>query len=117
MLRQTIAPIAALMLATAATQASAHAHLVASDPAPNSEASAPKQIVLQFSERLQPRFSGLTVSMGGMAAPLRVAVSADRKSLIAVPSRPLAAGAYKVDWHAVSVDTHRVQGTYLFKVR
>ena len=26
-------------------------------------------------------------------------------------------GAYKLDWHAVSNDTHRVQGSYTFKVK
>ena len=31
-------------------------------------------------------------------------------------SGPLAAGTYKVEWHAVSTDTHKTQGSYSFTV-
>jgi methionine-rich copper-binding protein CopC len=29
----------------------------------------------------------------------------------------LAVGTYKVDYHVVSTDTHRIQGSYTFKVQ
>lgn len=32
------------------------------------------------------------------------------------PAAPLAAGTYKVVWNAVSVDTHKSNGEYSFKV-
>jgi methionine-rich copper-binding protein CopC len=32
------------------------------------------------------------------------------------PDAPLTAGAYKVEWHVVSVDTHKSEGAYAFKV-
>jgi methionine-rich copper-binding protein CopC len=115
-----MAAAAALALLAAATQASAHAHLLSSTPAANATVPAPKQLTLQFSEKLQPRFSGVTVTMpqmNNMATPVKVAVSKDRKSLIAAPTEPLAAGVYKVTWHAVTADTHRVQGAYSFTVR
>jgi len=41
---------------------------------------------------------------------------ADKKTLIVTPTAPLTAGAYKVEWHAVSVDTHKSEGAYSFKV-
>jgi methionine-rich copper-binding protein CopC len=116
-----IAAAAALTLTgAAATQASAHAHILASNPTANAATTAPTQLTLQFSEKLQPRFSGLAVTMpqmNDMAAPVKVAVSKDRRSLVAIPTRPLAAGVYKVTWHAVTADTHRVQGSYTFTVR
>lgn len=113
-----IAASSALALAAAATQASAHAHLMSSNPAANAAGPAPKQIVLQFSEKLQPKFSGLSVTtQSNRPAPVKVAVSNDRKSLTATPARPFAAGIYKVSWHAVTADTHRVQGAYSFTVR
>ena len=31
-------------------------------------------------------------------------------------AKPLSPGTYDVDWHAVSVDTHRVNGHFSFKV-
>ncbi|QUD90535.1 copper homeostasis periplasmic binding protein CopC [Phenylobacterium montanum] len=110
----------ALTLAGTATQALAHAHLVAADPAANAVAPAPKQLTLKFSERLEPKFSGLAVTMpqmSGMAAAAKVEVSPDGKSLIATPSAPLSAGVYKVSWHAVTADTHRTEGAFTFTVR
>jgi methionine-rich copper-binding protein CopC len=118
--QKLIAAGAALALAAAATQASAHAHLLASTPASDAATAAPKQLTLKFSEKLQPRFSGLSVTMPQMndkATPVKVTISKDGKSLIANPTEPLSAGVYKVSWHAVSADTHRVQGAYTFTVR
>ena len=115
-----VAAAAALALAGLATEASAHAHLLTSNPAANAAVPAPKQLTLKFSEKLQPKFSGLSVSMSqmhNMVAPVKVAVSKDGKSLIATPTTPLSAGVYRVAWHAVTADTHRVQGAYTFTVR
>jgi methionine-rich copper-binding protein CopC len=113
----TLAAAAALAVAS---QASAHAHLTTADPAENSTVAAPKALTLKFSEKLQPKFSGLTVTMpqmNDMAAPVKVAVGKDGASLVATPAKPLAAGTYKVSWHAVTADTHRTEGAYTFTVR
>src|SRR5437660_981596 len=94
-----IAAGVAMALAAAATQACAHARLTASNPAANATVAAPKQLTLQFSEKLQPKFSGLTVTMPqmkDMPTPVKVAVSKDRRSLVATPTQPLPAGVYKV---------------------
>jgi methionine-rich copper-binding protein CopC len=115
-----VAVAAALALAGVATQAFAHAKLLTSSPAASATVAAPTQLTLTFSERLQPSFSGLAVTrlaMNKMAAPMKVAFSRDGRSLIATPTRPLSAGVYKVSWHAVTADTHRVQGAYTFTVR
>jgi methionine-rich copper-binding protein CopC len=40
----------------------------------------------------------------------------DQKQLIVPLQSPLAVGTYTVKWNVVSVDTHRVSGTYSFKV-
>ena len=115
-----VALLAVLALSGAATQASAHARLLTSNPAANASVTAPKQLTLTFSERLQPKFSGLAVTMpkmNSMAAPMKVGFSKDGRSLLATPTKPLIAGAYKVSWHAVTADTHRVQGAYTFTVR
>jgi len=40
----------------------------------------------------------------------------DKKTLIVTPEAPLTTGQYKVEWHAVSVDTHKSEGAYQFKV-
>lgn len=111
----------ALLLAGAAllgaTHAQAHAKLVSASPAENAAGAAPKAITLKFNEKLQPKFSGFELTRGGTAVPVKVTVGKDKLSLIGAPARPLAAGAYEVKWHAVTADTHRMQGAYTFTVR
>jgi methionine-rich copper-binding protein CopC len=41
----------------------------------------------------------------------------DQTSLILPITGSLAAGKYRVDWHAVAKDTHKTQGTYSFTVK
>ena len=119
-LKLIAAGAAAFALAAAAGEASAHAHLLAANPAANATVPAPKQLTLQFSEKLRPKFSGLTLTMpqmSDMKAPVKVSVGKDGKTLVATPAEALSAGVYKVEWHAVTADTHRVQGAYTFTVR
>lgn len=105
----------------------AHPKLVSSSPAASATVAATNRLTLTFSERLMPRLSGIDLAMTGMPgmanhAPmkiggLRTTVGEDGKTLIAALPRPLAAGTYKLDWHAVSVDTHRIAGSLTFTVR
>lgn len=122
MLRITIAAIVSLVIGSVvATAAYAHPKLVKSDPAANAVVSTgPKELRLSFNEELVPKFSsadvtdqkGQKVEIGTTAAD-----PADKKQLIVPLSKPLAAGTYKVEWHAVAADTHRVQGSYSFTVK
>lgn len=104
------------LLATAlmASQASAHAHLVAAEPANNFMGAAPKAITLHFSEALTPKFSKIEVSMGDTAVPVKTEIAKD--TMTAVPAAPLTPGTYKVKWHAVTADSHSVDGTFSFMV-
>lgn len=118
--RVLAAGLAGLSILVLATQASAHAHLTASDPAANAAVAAPKQMTLHFSEKLNPRFSGVSLTMpqmNNMAVATKVAVGKDGKTLIATPGEALSAGAYTVSWHAVTADTHRTQGAFGFTVK
>jgi methionine-rich copper-binding protein CopC len=45
-----------------------------------------------------------------------VAASGDHKTLISKVPETLSAGTYRVTWHAVSVDTHKTQGSFTFTV-
>ncbi|MEW6597011.1 MAG: copper homeostasis periplasmic binding protein CopC [Pseudomonadota bacterium] len=112
--------LAAVATLSVATQASAHAHLQSSDPAANATVPAPKQLTLHFSEKLNPRFSGLALTMpqmNDMAARVKVSLGRDGMTMTATPSAPLGAGVYKVSWHAVAADTHHMEGAYTFTVR
>lgn len=114
-------PLFALAFAAAALlaagQAAAHAKLVGSTPAANATVAAPAQITLQFNEKLQAKLSGFEVTAKGAAVPVKVGVGKDGLSLVGTPARPLAAGAYQVKWHAVTSDSHRMQGDVAFTVR
>ena len=120
-LRKSLAAIllASTTLAVASGSAFAHAALVQSDPAANSNVAAPKEIKLTFSEKLTPAFSGFNLSMSdGMAMKVDTKMSEDGKSLIGTPTGSFMAGAYKISWHATSSDDgHRMDGTLMFKVK
>jgi copper resistance protein C len=108
-----------LAFALIAAQAFAHAQLEKATPAVGGTVAAPKEIRLEFSEGVEPRFSGVTLSgAGGAAVPLGAAkVEADAKVLIVPIAKALSPGVYSVHWHAVSVDTHHTQGTFEFTVK
>jgi len=106
----------------------AHPALVSSSPAPATIASNVKTVSLTFNETLLAQMSGFEIVMTGMpgmdghhpamkVAGVKVAASADRKSLVATLGSPLPAGTYDVNWHAVGSDTHRITGKVSFTVR
>ena len=114
--------IPAILVATVAfgTAANAHPRLISADPVALSvRASSPKEIKLNFNERLVPQFSGAQIKDGqGRLMPTgKPASAADARQLIVPLSKPLKAGSYQIDWHATSIDTHRVEGHYTFKVK
>lgn len=102
-----------------ASQASAHAKLVSSDPTANATVTAPKSITLTFDEELTPAFSGFDVMMGGsMKMPVKSTVSADHKMITGVLPGPMMAGAYKISWHAAAADDgHKTTGVLTFTVK
>ncbi|MCO7626448.1 copper homeostasis periplasmic binding protein CopC [Pseudomonas fluorescens] len=105
--------------------AQAHPKLLSSTPAEGADGAAPDKIELHFSESLLTQFSGaklVMTEMPGMAhspMPMKARVSAgsDPKSMLVTPLAPLPAGTYKVEWRAVSSDTHPITGNVTFKVK
>ena len=76
----------------------------------------PKRVVLVFSEKLEPVFSGVAVTDASGRQRRSGPVVIGGKSMVA-PLRPLPPGRYRVSWHVVSVDTHRTEGAYSFTVK
>jgi methionine-rich copper-binding protein CopC len=102
-----------------ASPAFAHAHLKAATPAVDgSVTAAPSELDLDFSEDLNLKFSGVAVKgSDGAAVETGVASLAKDDTRLVVPlKRPLAAGTYTVDWHALSADGHKTKGSYSFSV-
>ena len=114
------APFIAVAAAVAfvAGPAAAHARLVSATPAPNSTVVGTRSISMAFSERTVPAFSGFDVAnAAGDKVAIRTSVAQDGKTLTGTLARPLAAGAYRVDWRIASSDGHRMTGSYTFSVR
>lgn len=108
--------IAALAIAS---QASAHVSLVKATPAVNAAAASPSKIQLQFSGKIETKFSGFDVlKADGSKVPIKAdAAAPDGRTLSAKVGQKLAPGAYKVAWRIVSTDGHRMTGGYNFTVR
>jgi methionine-rich copper-binding protein CopC len=112
-----LAGLSVALLLGLAGQAQAHAHLVKAEPAVDAMGAAPKEIVLHFNETLVAGFSGFELTgPNGAKIALTIRPGADGVSLIGAPAAPLKPGAYRVTWHAVTADTHRMQGAYGFMV-
>jgi methionine-rich copper-binding protein CopC len=110
--------LAALSL-YATTAAFAHAQLRSAAPAAGSTlATSPAEVVVNFSETLEPAFSSLAVRDSGGKRVDKADSHVDQgdKTTMRVSLPPLAQGAYTVEWRAVTADTHRVGGTFMFRV-
>jgi methionine-rich copper-binding protein CopC len=117
----SIRAIAALVaLVCGGTAAFAHAQLEKAMPPVGGTVASASEIRLTFSEGVEPKFSGVTLtSPAGANVPLGQPKTegSDRRVLIVPIANALPAGAYTVHWHAVSVDTHHTQGTFKFTVK
>lgn len=113
--------ICALLAATLpAIQAGAHAFLDHAVPAVGSTvAAAPKQVQLFFTQDLEPAFTGATLAnaSGQPIATGPAVFDPQNKTEMVLNLPALAPGHYKVSWHALSVDTHRTEGSFSFDVQ
>ena len=120
LLRKTVQTTLAILVAGfMGGMAHAHPALETAVPGQGATVSSPKEIRLTFTEDLVAKFSGLTVKdqTGHLVETAGPSVDPNHKRQLIVPiSKPLQPGTYDVDWHAVSVDTHKVDGHFSFKV-
>jgi copper resistance protein C len=105
-----------LLLWLAAGQAHAHATLDHAEPrVGNKVASAPREVTLWFTQKLESAFSSITVTnaAGERVDNGKTRVSGNRMS---VSLRAGGSGTYHVTWRALSVDTHTTDGSFTFQV-
>jgi methionine-rich copper-binding protein CopC len=125
--RLSIHGLLALLSLAVAGPAFAHASLVKSTPAAKSTASNVKTVSLTFSSAVTDKLSGAEIVMTGMPgmanhAPMKVtgfktSLAGDGKTLTLALPRALPVGTYKLSWHAVTGDGHRIEGSYDFAVK
>lgn len=99
----------------------AHAHLKQQSPAADTQVDkAPQALTLSFSEGIEAKFSGVTLT-GPQQATVPVGAVAlnekDNKQMTVPVEQTLTSGDYTVKWHVVSVDGHKTQGQYRFSVK
>jgi methionine-rich copper-binding protein CopC len=96
----------------------AHAYLDHASPrVGNTVSQAPKEVMLWFTEKIEPAFSTIEVrnEQGALVNSGKATVVGDHTQM-RVPVKALPPGTYKVIWRALSVDTHRTQGDFTFRV-
>jgi len=114
-----IAMVLGVGLALAPIAALAHAHLDHANPAVGSTvAQSPKEVSLWFTEALEAKFSTIEVrdAQGRSVQAGPATLARDNTAQLRVPLKPLSPGTYKVIWRVLSVDTHRTQGDFTFRV-
>ncbi len=109
----------AVLVLSGAVAAFAHTHLVRATPAAGGTVqTAPSEVTLRFSEKLEPKFSSVVVRDAACKQVDKgdsTVDKADRK-VIRVLLPPLEPGVYKVEWKAMSTDTHKIDGNFTFKI-
>jgi len=105
-----------LLLLLAVGEASAHAMLDHAEPrVGNKVATAPREVTLWFSQKLEPAFSTITVtdSTGKRVDTGKTRVSG---SQVSISLRPGGSATDRVKWHVLSTDTHTTDGSFTFQV-
>ena len=94
----------------------AHAFLERSTPLQNEELKqSPTEIRLQFSEKIDPKLSQITL-LDGKGNPIEGQLSSDGEKTLVYKVPELKSGVYKVEWKVLSADTHVVDGSFRFSV-
>ena len=122
MSRRSISMVALAAVALAlplAAGAALHNRLAKSVPAADETVAPPKEVRLWFTEKVEPKFSSITV-MGTDSAKVettKAIATDDPKSIKVDLTGAMAAGAYQVTWRTAGDDGHAVRGKYTFTVK
>jgi methionine-rich copper-binding protein CopC len=114
-----LSSLAALAIFATSTSAFAHAHLKSASPAPKSVVhSIPKEVAIDFTEALEPKFSAIEVTdaSGARVDQNDVHVAPKDAKHLVIGLKPMQAGVYTVTWRATSTDTHKTDGSYTFEI-
>ena len=109
----------AVLCASAISAAFAHAHLVrATPPEGGTVQTAPAEVTLKFNERLEPAFTSAVIrdAAGKQVDKADAHVDKSDRTVVRVSLPPLEPGVYKVEWRAMSADTHKINGNFTFRV-
>ena len=115
-MRTRVLIIALLLAALGGVAAHAHAMLDHASPAVGSAvASAPREVSLTFTQNLEAAFSSVQVTDANGARVDRGKAQVSG-NIMRVGLKALSQGTYRVRWQALSVDTHKTEGSFTFRV-
>lgn len=109
--------VISLVLA-AFSNVAAHAHAFLEHASPlvgSTVASAPREVSLTFTQNLEAAFSSVQVTdaNGARIDQGKAQVSGNT---MRVGLKSISQGTYRVRWQALSVDTHKTEGNFTFRV-
>lgn len=108
--------ISALLTVMAGTAAEAHAFLDHAEPRVGSTVpTAPRELVLSYTQNLEPAFSSVEVS-DASGARVDLGKPTISGSAMRVGLKQLPPGTYRVRWQVLSVDSHTTEGSFTFHV-
>lgn len=108
-----------LFLVSGEFPASAHAQLRSATPAAGSTVtSPPAEVLVNFSEPLEAAFSTVIIrdAVGKRVDEIDARVDSKDRKAMRVSLPPLTKGIYIVEWRALTTDTHRTEGAFIFRV-
>jgi methionine-rich copper-binding protein CopC len=117
--RSTTLVVAATAFALSATAAFAHAQLTKATPAAGGAVPMPpSEVTLNFSEKLEGSFSTVMVrdAVGKRVDKGEPQVDKADRTVMRISVEPLQAGIYIVEWRALTADTHKTEGAFIFRV-
>jgi hypothetical protein len=99
----------------------AYAHALLDHASPrvgSTVAAAPTELLLWFTQKLEPAFSTVEVrdASGARVDDGQVQADSSDASMLHVPLKLLGSGSYEVRWRVLSVDTHTTEGRFRFNV-
>jgi methionine-rich copper-binding protein CopC len=97
----------------------AHPRVVSATPAVGGTAkTAPSEVTIRFNEKLEPAFSSVVIrdSAGKQVDKGDAQVDKADHRIMRVSVPTLTPGVYKVEWRAVTADTHKVEGDFTFRI-
>jgi methionine-rich copper-binding protein CopC len=108
------------LISAGANAAWAHAELKQATPAADGTVqAAPTEVTLKFSERLENAFSTIIVrdAVGKRVDKANGQIDKADRTVIRTSLQPsLSPGTYIVEWRALTADTHRTEGAFIFRV-
>ena len=113
------AAASAALIVTGTSAAWAHAELKQATPAVDGTVqAAPAEVTLKFSERLESAFSAVVVrdAVGKRVDKSDGHIDRADRTVMRASLQPLSPGTYIVEWRALTADTHRTEGAFIFRI-